>query len=648
MIRRRMTSGHDTLAGRIDMSDLRNGARGVPVQRRSRLVVGLVLALLTSGCLQDGTGTGPSSGAARLALSASVDGSAGSASNVTALRVEVSYLRGEGETARLLDQTVPLSGVASGAIVRQPVSVDLAACLADPLHQPGGSACNVMVRVTLLAGEAALDVVIIGPLTLRPGERSEPAEVTLHTASNLVVTPVSQAPLFPGETVQLTGRLLDATGAPVEGRTIEWTSNAPSVASVDASGKVTAVAPGNALITATGGDRTASVTVHVVARSTILIEPPAISFEAKHSGSPPESRSVRVVNGSAGTLDGMALGVIGYGPGADGWLDATLSGSAAPATLVLRPTRTDLAPGTYTATVPITAPTAGNSGIAVQVSYRITPAVRLNIGQTLFQLSGRYGEVPAEFRTPVTAAGPLSGLRTEVEYGPHATGWLTAWLGSESAPTDLLLRISGYQLPGNYQAKVRVTAPEAANDLTVDVLWTVPQDGFRFDLQLSDPCVVVESVASRDSVYLGATLSDTLQGTLPGREFTVRALDPGLVVTSPRGTTHDSPAVAIRDAGFTGYVRLVATLGKPPQAPGAMADTVTVQVAESYYDCYYEGGGLRAPYVPGAPALRRAPITVPTAAATPSTRPLARMRKSTSASAPPPITNRSRPTPEHN
>lgn len=47
--------------------------------------------------------------------------------------------------------------------------------------------------------------------------------------------------------------------------TVAWTSNKPGVATVDSTGKVTAVAPGEAIITATAGTKTATCTVKVEA-----------------------------------------------------------------------------------------------------------------------------------------------------------------------------------------------------------------------------------------------------------------------------------------------------------------------------------------------------------------------------------------------
>jgi len=90
------------------------------------------------------------------------------------------------------------------------------------------------------------------------------ADVTVSPvpAASVRLTPRT-AVLEPGATRQLTAVALDADGNVLEGRAIEWTTDAPAVATVTATGLVQAVAPGYADITATieGKSSTTSVTV---------------------------------------------------------------------------------------------------------------------------------------------------------------------------------------------------------------------------------------------------------------------------------------------------------------------------------------------------------------------------------------------------
>lgn len=95
-------------------------------------------------------------------------------------------------------------------------------------------------------------------------------------SANVTVTPVPVASidltpatlsLIEGETQQLTARVRDAQGNVLSGRLITYISGAPAVATVDATGIVTAVGPGSALIIATSEGARATTAVTVVAAS---------------------------------------------------------------------------------------------------------------------------------------------------------------------------------------------------------------------------------------------------------------------------------------------------------------------------------------------------------------------------------------------
>lgn len=78
-----------------------------------------------------------------------------------------------------------------------------------------------------------------------------------------------------GNSAQLTARLTDSQGTVLTGRTLTWTSSSNAIATVDGSGRVTAVGPGNALITATseGKSGTATIVVSAIPVATVTVTP---------------------------------------------------------------------------------------------------------------------------------------------------------------------------------------------------------------------------------------------------------------------------------------------------------------------------------------------------------------------------------------
>lgn len=80
--------------------------------------------------------------------------------------------------------------------------------------------------------------------------------------ASVAVAPPS-ATLVPQQTTQLTATPKDASGNPLSGRTIAWTTNSSTVATVSAGGLVTAAAVGNATITATSEGKSGTVSITV-------------------------------------------------------------------------------------------------------------------------------------------------------------------------------------------------------------------------------------------------------------------------------------------------------------------------------------------------------------------------------------------------
>jgi hypothetical protein len=96
-----------------------------------------------------------------------------------------------------------------------------------------------------------------GDATSPPPPPPPPAPV-----ARVAVTPAS-VDLVPAETEQLTAVTLDAADQPLTGRPVTWESSAGTVATVSASGLVTAVGPGSADIIATSEGKSSSARITV-------------------------------------------------------------------------------------------------------------------------------------------------------------------------------------------------------------------------------------------------------------------------------------------------------------------------------------------------------------------------------------------------
>ncbi|MXX68733.1 MAG: hypothetical protein F4Y74_07220 [Gemmatimonadales bacterium] len=156
------------------------------------------------------------------------------------------------------------------------VTVDVAGAFSDPdgdaLTYAARSSNEGVAAATISGSELSLTGVSPGAAAITvtatdPGGLSASltfaVEVTAVTPTRLTVTPGTATLTAVGRTVQLSAEVLDQLGRPVPGVSVTWSSGETSVATVDASGRVTAVANGEATITATSGNASGTALVHV-------------------------------------------------------------------------------------------------------------------------------------------------------------------------------------------------------------------------------------------------------------------------------------------------------------------------------------------------------------------------------------------------
>jgi uncharacterized repeat protein (TIGR01451 family) len=294
----------------------------------------------------------------------------------------------------------------------------------------------------------------------------ESVKVTTPDVADVVVSPDS-ATLLPGESMQLTVRVLDAGGNALSGLDVGWTTSDAGVATVSELGLVDAVARGTASIRASVDGQTGTASVRVVTGPAIALEPGAVTFTAVEGDPPPPAQTVAITNGGAGTLDGLTT-VAAYAAGAEGWLDASLSTTTAPAQLRLNPAVEGLGPGTYRATITVSSAAADNSPVSLPVTLAVSerpPSIGLDPASVGFgAIEGESDPNPREVQITNQGGGSLTGLTREIVYGGGPQGWLEATLSGTTAPTTLILQPRTGTLPDEeYSAVVRVAAPVAAN-----------------------------------------------------------------------------------------------------------------------------------------------------------------------------------------
>ena len=268
------------------------------------------------------------------------------------------------------------------------------------------------------------------PLFACGGEESmDPGQTLPPSVASVAVTPSTATLVSFGETVQLAASAQDASGTAISGKTFTWSSSDANIATVSASGLVTAVANGSVTIMATsdGVSGTAAVDVNqVAAQLTFTVQPtdvvageamtPAIEVVIHDAnGNVVDNATVTVAigtNPSGGTLSGTATvnavgGVASFG---DLSIDKAGSGYMLSASVDVLASATSAAFGVAPAAAAQLAFTVQPTGIGN--NQPITPAVTVAI-------QDQFGNTVTTATDAVTLAigtnpsgGMLSGTKT--------------------------------------------------------------------------------------------------------------------------------------------------------------------------------------------------------------------------------------------
>ena len=219
-------------------------------------------------------------GGARLGVVVSL-GSLAAESHITAIRIVARYA-GPGGPVVLRDLTEPYT---TGEARSIGVSLDLSACLREAAAGTAASpSCPVQVTVEVLAGNRVLARDELPVVQVRPGETATTPALAARSATSVRLrynnsVPPSPLSLVVGGTAPLVAEPLDASGAAIAGRTIVWSSSTPAVASISATGVITALSAGITIITATNGSgaaqvqATATVNVSALVPASVQLSP---------------------------------------------------------------------------------------------------------------------------------------------------------------------------------------------------------------------------------------------------------------------------------------------------------------------------------------------------------------------------------------
>jgi uncharacterized protein YjdB len=297
--------------------------------------------------------------------------------------------------------------------------------------------------IATVNGTGLVTAVALGTATITATSegKSGTAAITVTATPVATVTVVpGSASIVAGATTQLAAQLRDSAGNLLSGRTVTWTTGQASIATVNASGLVTGVAPGNVTITATseGKSGTAAITVTAPPVATVTVVPGSTSvvvgattqLAAQLRDSAGNLLTGRTVTWSSGqtaiaTVNGTGL-VTGRGAGS-ATITATSEGKSGSATVTVT-----LAPVATVTIVP------SSANVTVGGTTQLTAELRDASGNTLTGRTVTWTSGNAAVAT-VGSAGLVTGV---------ATGSTSITATSEGTSGSATVTVSSAPPPG--------------------------------------------------------------------------------------------------------------------------------------------------------------------------------------------------------
>ena len=429
--------------------------------------------------------------------------------------------------------------------------VGATAALATTLRESGGVLLGARVTGWSSSNQTVASVSATGVVTgVAPGGpvtitatsegRSGTAQVTVLQVpvATVTVTPAGLT-VAQGSTATLTATPRDRDGVILTGRPVTWSSNSPAIAAVSATGVVTGVAPGSAIITATseGQRATVDVTVQAPPVATVRVTPATVNISIQQSVA--LSASVQDANGntvSGAVVQWTSQNVAVATVNSSGVVTAQSAG-----TTTIRATSGAVV---GTATVTVAAPVARIA--IVLLGPALTVGGTLQMGASALDASGNTVQgVSFQWTsgtTSVATIGVSTGIITAVAAGTSVIK-ATAPNGVEATTTltvsQAIATITVTPAPGTLDAlgkTLQLTA--VARDSGGNV---VPNPGFVWAVTAGPSAVSVSNAGLVTAIANGSTVITVSAGPRASAQIPITVSQ---VASSINWITQPAPGVA--------------------------------------------------------------------------------------------------------
>jgi uncharacterized protein YjdB len=335
------------------------------------------------------------------------------------------------------------------------------------------------------------------------------------------------ATVIKGGTAQLTAVAYDDAGATLTGRSVVWATSASQVATVDASGTVTGVAAGTAIVTATseGKADSATITVTLVPVSAVSVTPgsaalnvgQSASFSAvatDENGNVLSGRSVTWSSSSSGIASVSSTGLVTANGAGSATITATVEGKHGVAQVVVSaPPPPPPAPVASVSVDPGSATLTVGSTTTLSATPRDSTGAPLN-GRTVTWSSDAPAIATVSGSGVVTAVSPGTAAIRASSEGKSGTASITVQPQPPGPVTAVSVDPATASLAAGQTTTLTATAHDAGGNIVSGhpVTWSSASP----DVATVDANGVVTAVSAGD-----ATITATVDGVQGASQITV-------------------------------------------------------------------------------------------------------------------------------
>jgi len=350
----------------------------------------------------------------------------------------------------------------------------------------------------------------------------------------------------------------------------------------------------------------------------IHLSPSVLEFQAEAPGGPPPPLTVQVTNVGGGVLSDLQAMPLYFDVG--NWLWTSLTGTTAPAELLIQPDPDGLMPGTYTAEVRVVGPEALNTPQSLPVTFTVTPGP---VSPTRSTATVPDGSAGLETRILLRARDELGNLLTSggdtvvvtvsganntgaLDVTDHADGTYTASYTPTTAGTDLVAITINDTPVNDSPFTSRVAAgPATPGESTATVpggtlglptkIEVQARDAYGNRVRSGGETVFVTVSGANNAGALNVT--DQADGTYTA-SYTPTAMGTDTLAITMNGTPiSGSPFTSEVGSGVVSPDQSTATV---PNGTAGLATEILVQARDASGNPVNSGGGTVAVTVSGA------------------------------------------------